>query len=58
MLRDSPLMLDVVIVNSSGTDVAIPAIFPIVFAFKLKFSASFLSVFTNIYFDIITISPE
>ena len=34
---ERPFKLDVVIVNNSGTDVEIPAIFPTVFAFKFKF---------------------
>ena len=55
---DNPLKLDVVIVKNSGTDVAYPAISPTVFAFKFKLSANFLNVFTNMYFDIITIKPE
>ena len=55
---DSPLKLDVVIVNNSGTDVAYPAISPTVFAFKSKLSANFLKVVTSMYFDINTIRAE
>ena len=43
-------------VKSSGTEVAIPAIFPTVFGFKFKLSANFLKSFTKMYFDITTIS--
>ena len=45
-------------VKSSGVEVAIPAIFPIVFGFKFNSSASSLYFFTKIYFEINTISPE
>ena len=54
----SPLKLDTVIVSNSGTDVATPATFPIVFGFKFKLSASFLNVVTNTNFEITTIIAE
>ena len=44
--------------SSSGTDVAIPAIFPTVFDFKFRLCANFRSVVANIFLDIITIKIE
>ena len=58
LLRVKPLMLDALIVKSSGTDVEKPATFPTVVAFKSKLSANSLKYFTNIYLDIITIKIE
>ena len=51
----NPLMLDVVIVSSSGTDVANPAMFPVVFGFSFKLCAKFLNVVVKMYFDVSTI---
>ena len=53
-----PLKLDTEIVKNSGIDVAYPAILPIVFGFKFKFSANFLNAVTKIYFEIKTITHE
>jgi len=51
-------MLAVPTVKSSGIDVAIPAIFPTVFALKFSVSANFLSAKTIIYLEITTSIPE
>ena len=54
----NPFMLEMLIVKSSGIEVAYPAIFPTVLGFKFRFSANFLKVITKIYFAINTMSPE
>ena len=45
-------------VRSSGIEVAMPAILPIVFGFKFSVIASFLISTTNKYFEIATINNE
>ena len=54
----SPVTAEKETVNSSGTEVAIPAIFPTVLGFKFKLSANFLKTGTKAYFEMTTISPE
>ena len=54
----SPVNAEKDTVRSSGIDVAIPAIYPIVLGFKLSCELIFLKIFTRAYLAIKTIKIE